>query len=198
MATVDIVQKTITCKIVYYGPAYSGKTTSLLYIHKFIPENQRSEIISLSTEGDRTLFFDFLALEAQLKDGFKVNFQLYAVPGQVHYNITRKLVLKGVDGIVFVADSQWNRQKENIESFENMLENLEENGYSLDNIPCVLQFNKRDLNDIAPKEYMDFLLNRRAKRVPSYLTIAIKGDGVFDTLNGISRLTLEKITSELS
>ncbi len=197
MATIDVVQKTIICKIVYYGPAFSGKTTSLLYIHKFIPENQKSNIISLSTEGDRTIFFDFIALKAELKRGFKVNFQIYAVPGQVHYNITRRLVLKGVDGVVFVADSQWERQKDNVESFENMIENLEENGYSLDNIPYVLQYNKRDLENIATKEYMDYLLNRRDKRVPSFLTVAIRGDEIFNTLNGIAKLILEKLTADI-
>jgi len=193
VSSINFATKEILCKIVYYGPALSGKTTNLLYIHKNIPEEQKSQMISLATESDRTLFFDFLPLETKLIGDYKARFQLYTVPGQVYYNATRKLVLRGVDGIVFVADSQWERQKDNVESFANMEGNLREYGYSLDEIPYVLQYNKRDLVNIAPREYMDFLLNRRKKRVLVFESVATTGIGVFDTLNAICRLLLAKL-----
>ncbi|HYS94638.1 MAG TPA: ADP-ribosylation factor-like protein, partial [Candidatus Acidoferrales bacterium] len=139
---------------------------------------------------DRTLFFDFLPVSATTVRGFTAKFQLYTVPGQVYYNMTRKLVLRGVDGLIFVADSQWDRLKENVESFRNLEENMREYNYNLDEMPYVIQYNKRDLANIAPIEYMEFMLNRRARQVPYFEAVAVNGDGVFDTLNTVSRMVL--------
>ena len=193
MASINYAQREITCKLVYYGCAMCGKTTNLEYIHASVPSEDKGGLVSLSTQGDRTLFFDFLPLQAHNVGGFTAKFQLYTVPGQVVYNATRRLVLRGADGIIFVADSQWSRAKENIESFENMLENLSQYGYSLDTIPYVLQYNKRDLEDVAPREYLDFTLNRGTRRVPVFETVATQGTGVFDTLNATCQLVLSKL-----
>ncbi|RKZ28750.1 gliding-motility protein MglA [bacterium] len=198
MSTVNFATREITCKIVYYGPGLSGKTTNLLFIHKKIPAKHRSDMVSLATDGDRTLFFDFLPLVTHAVKGFKTKFQLYTVPGQVFYNATRKLVLQGVDGIVFVADSAWNRMNDNHESFINMKENLEDYEITLEEVPYVLQFNKRDLPDAAPVDYMNNLLNREKQRVPTFESIAITGKGVFETLNAISRMVLVKLINELT
>ncbi len=193
MASINYARREITCKVVYYGCAMCGKTTNLEYIHTHIPASEKGGLVSLSTQGDRTLFFDFLPLEAHNIGGFTVKFQLYTVPGQVVYNATRRLVLRGVDGLVFVADSQWSRIRENVESFANLLENTAQYGYDIDTIPYVIQHNKRDLPDVAPVHYLDFTLNRRARRVPTYESVATQGGGVFDSLNGICRLVLAKL-----
>jgi hypothetical protein len=193
MASINYAQREITCKIVYYGCALSGKTSTLEYIHAQVPAAEKGGLVSLSTQGDRTLFFDFLPLEVQDVGGFTAKFQLYTVPGQVVYNATRRLVLRGVDGLVFVADSQWSKAKENVESFQNMLDNLSQYGYSLDSIPYVFQYNKRDLEAVAPRHYLDFTLNRRQRRVPVFETSAVYGTGVFDSLNAICRLVLAKL-----
>jgi len=193
MASINYAQREITCKIVYYGCALSGKTTNLEYIHAHVPATEKGGLVSLSTQGDRTLFFDFLPLQVQDVGGFTAKFQLYTVPGQVVYNATRRLVLRGVDGIVFVADSQWSQIKSNIESFQNMIDNLSQYGHSLDSIPYVLQYNKRDLEAIAPRHYLDFTLNRRSRRVPVFETVAPQGVGVFDCLNAICQLVLAKL-----
>lgn len=198
MATINIGNREITCKIVYYGPGMSGKTTNLLFIHKKIPAKHRSEMISLATDGDRTLFFDFLPLVTQAVKGFTTRFQLYTVPGQVFYNATRKLVLQGVDGIVFVADSSWSKMKDNYESLINMKENLSEYGLTIEDVPYLMQYNKRDLSDAAPVQYLEHLLNRERIRVPYFESIAIRGAGVFETLNAISRMVLVKLLRELS
>ena len=198
MSTVNFANREITCKIVYYGPGLSGKTTNLLFIHKKIPAKHRSDRVSLATDGDRTLFFDFLPLVTHAVKGFTTKFQLYTVPGQVFYNATRKLVLQGVDGIVFVADSSWGRMNDNRESFVNMKENLLEYSIPLEEVPYVIQFNKRDLPDIAPAEYLNHLLNREQQKVPSFESIATQGVGVFETLNAISRMVLVKLINELS
>ncbi len=145
MSIINYVNKEIQFKIVYYGPALCGKTTNLTYIHSQVAEAHKGELVSLATAADRTLFFDFLPLNAVVVKGFKTKFQLYTVPGQVIYNATRQLVLRSVDGVVFVADSQWDKMEENIESFKNLEENLVRQGTSLDQIPYVLQYNKRDL-----------------------------------------------------
>jgi signal recognition particle receptor subunit beta len=154
-------------------------------------------MVSLNTKGDRTLFFDFLPLSTGTIEGFKTRFQLYTVPGQVVYNATRKLVLQGVDGVVFVADSQVSRLQMNKESFANLKENLKELHLSLDQIPYMLTYNKRDLPDIAPVPFLDYLLNREKVRVPAIETIATGGQGVFKTLNTISKMVLVKLISEL-
>jgi len=197
MSAINYASKEIYFKIVYYGPGMGGKTSNLQYVHKSIPQPNKGDLVSLATDQDRTLFFDFLPVEAIQIRGFTTKFQLYTVPGQVYYNATRKLVLRGVDGVVFVADSQWDKMKENVESFHNLDENLAEYDYSLDEIPYVLQYNKRDLPAIAPVEYMEFLLNRRATRVSAFESVATEGDGVFDTLNRISKLVLHKLNQEM-
>ncbi len=198
MSTVNFASREISCKIVYYGPGLSGKTTNLIVVHKKIPGKHRSDMVSLATDGDRTLFFDFLPLVTHAVKGFTTKFQLYTVPGQVFYNATRKLVLKGVDGIVFVGDSSWSRMNDNHESFINMKENLADYGLSLEDVPYVLQFNKRDLPDVAPVQYMNNLLNREKVKVPVFEAVAIKGIGVFETLNAISKMVLIKLINEIS
>ncbi|MFQ6096937.1 MAG: ATP/GTP-binding protein [Armatimonadota bacterium] len=193
MASINYAQREISCKIVYYGCAMCGKTTNLQYVHDKIPAREKGNLVSLATETDRTLFFDFLPLEVETVGGFNTKFQLYTVPGQVFYNATRKLVLRGVDGIVFVADSQWDRMKDNVESFRNLEENLHEYNYKLDEIPYVLQYNKRDLPDVATVEFMEFLLNNRPQRQLSFQSIATEGAGVFETLNAVCKLVLKSL-----
>jgi signal recognition particle receptor subunit beta len=182
-------------KIVYYGPAKSGKTTNLESIFGNIqtenPQN-KSKIVSLATSSDRTLFFDFFPLETVTVKGYRTKFQLYTVPGQVIYNTTRQLVLRGVDGIVFVADSQYEKMEENVASFKNLEENLKMLKLDLNEIPHVLQFNKRDMPNPAPREYLDFLLNNREVQVPSFEATAPTCGGVFETLNSITGLLLHK------
>jgi signal recognition particle receptor subunit beta len=190
MAFINFGKKTINFKIVYYGPARGGKTTNLEKIHEGIQTESRGELTILSTQQDRTLFFDFLPLESTIITGFTTKFQLYTVPGQIIYNQTRKLVLQGVDAVVFVSDSQWQKMEENVESFENLESNLKDQDMSLNSLPFMLQFNKRDLSDTAPVHYMDFLLNRRETRVPTIEATAVEGVGVFESLNLISRMTL--------
>jgi signal recognition particle receptor subunit beta len=197
MSAINYASKEIYFKIVYYGPGMGGKTTNLQYVHQAIPQANKGDLVSLATDQDRTLFFDFLPVEAIQIHGFTTKFQLYTVPGQVHYNATRKLVLRGVDGVVFVADSQWEKMQENVESFRNLEENLTEYDYSFDEIPYVLQYNKRDLASIAPVEYMDYLLNRRATRVSTFESVATAGQGVFDTLNRVAKLVLHKLSREM-
>ncbi len=190
MAILNYSEKTINFKVVYYGPGLAGKTANLLHIHEALPDVSRGKMISLATGDDRTIFFDFLPLSASTVRGFATRFQVYTVPGQLRYNMTRKLVLRGTDAVVFVADSQWPRMHENVESFRNLEENLREHQYDLDRLPYVLQYNKRDLPHVAPVEYLDFLLNRRARRVPAFEAVATTGEGVFETLNTIARMLL--------
>lgn len=190
MSFINFSKKEISFKIVYYGPALCGKTTNVEQIHKTIASNDKGELTMLSTQQDRTLFFDFLPLKSDIIKGFSSKFQIYTVPGQVIYNETRRLVLRNVDGIVFVADSQWDKMEENAESFSNLEENLKKQGMGLDKIPYLLQFNKRDLPDVAPTHYMDFMLNNRSVRVPSLEAVATKGGGVMEALNMIAKMVL--------
>nr|WP_273265855.1 ADP-ribosylation factor-like protein [Flexistipes sinusarabici] len=183
--------KELNCKIVYYGPGLCGKTTNLQYIHNKTDEKSKGKMISLATETERTLFFDFMPLKLGEIKGFKVRFHLYTVPGQVFYNASRKLILKGADGIVFVADSQVERMDANLDSFDNLRDNLEEHGYNLDRLPLVLQYNKRDLADIIPVSELEKALNYR--NVKSYEAVAIQGKGVFDTLKGVAKDVIKKI-----
>ncbi len=185
----------LAAKIVYYGPGLSGKTTNLQYIYRRTHPRSRGELVSLETDVDRTLFFDLLPLEVGKIKNFNVRFQLYTVPGQVHYNETRKLVLKGVDGIVFVADSQEALLDANIESLENLKENLAFYNVRIEDIPLVFQYNKRDLPTALPVEVLEKHLNPWGR--PYFEAIAIKGIGVFETLKGISRLTLAEIKRKL-
>lgn len=197
MAIINQATKELQVKIVYYGPAICGKTTNLVRIHENIQTAQeKGKLVSLATSSDRTLFFDFLPIEAMSIKGFKTKFQLYTVPGQVIYNTTRQLVLRGVDGIVFVADSQYEKMQENVESFANMEENLKSLKMNLADIPYVLQYNKRDLPNIAPVDYMEFLLNNRETQVPAFEACAHRCEGVFETLNMITRLLLHKYINE--
>lgn len=188
MSFINYSSREINCKIVYYGPGLCGKTTNLLYIYKKTRPEARGKMISLATETERTLFFDFLPLALGDIKGFKTRFHLYTVPGQIFYDASRKLILKGVDGIVFVADSQVERMDANIESFENMKMNLKEQGYDLEEIPYVLQYNKRDLPNIVPVAELRDILN--GKGVQDFEAIATQGGGVFETLKAIVRLVL--------
>lgn len=178
----------MAAKIVYYGPGLCGKTTNLQYIYQKTSPKSRGEMVSLETETDRTLFFDLLPLDVGNIAGFKTRFQLYTVPGQVFYNNTRKLVLRGVDGIVFVADSQIPMFEANIESYKNLEENVRELGLNLEEIPMVFQYNKRDLKAVVPVEELNQALNKR--NIPWYEASALLGDGIFETLKGISKATL--------
>ncbi len=196
MASINYAQREISCKIVYYGCAMCGKTTNLQYVHEKIPAQDKGNLVSLATETDRTLFFDFLPLEVTSVGGFRTKFQLYTVPGQVFYNATRKLVLRGVDGIVFVIDSEWDRMKDNVESLKNLQENLADYNYDLHQIPYVLQYNKRDLASIATTEYLEFLLNNHEQRQLAFQSVATDGPGVFETLNGICKLVLKSLTEK--
>jgi signal recognition particle receptor subunit beta len=192
MSLVNYSTREITSKIVYYGPGRSGKTTNLQYIHGQVPEDRRGRMVSLATETDRTLFFDFLPLDLGTISGFQTRFQLYTVPGQVYYDATRKLVLQGADGVVFVADSQRAQRDENVESFRNLQVNLLDQGVDPRTIPIVLQYNKRDLPDVMSLEEMDDLLNYRD--LPRFEAEALSGDGVFHTLKGISELVLRRLS----
>lgn len=191
MALVNYAAREINCKIVYYGTGLGGKTTNLKYIHSQLAPSTRGELISLATETERTLFFDFLPLDLGSVQGFKTRFSLYTVPGQVEYNASRKLILNGVDGIIFVADSDVMRTKENAESLQNMIDNLAEYNLTLDNIPWVLQYNKRDLANAMSVERMERDLNIRG--IPSFEAVASEGLGVFATLKAISKLILNRL-----
>jgi signal recognition particle receptor subunit beta len=189
MSSINFATREISCKIVYYGPGLSGKTTNLQIIHQKIPREKKTEMVSLATEGDRTLFFDFLPLNLGDIKGFKTKFQLYTVPGQVYYNSTRKVVLRGVDGVVFVADSQRSRMAENLESLQNLRQNLQDYGLNLDEIPFVLQFNKRDMENLFTLEELNAQLNPRS--VSWYPATAHNGKGVVTTLKAIAMIVIE-------
>ncbi len=191
MSFINYSSREINCKIVYYGPGLCGKTTNLHYIYKKTNPDSKGKMISLATETERTLFFDFLPLALGEIRGFKTRFHLYTGPGQVFYDASRKLILKGVDGVVFVADSQVERMEANIESVENLRVNLAEQGYNLDAIPYVIQYNKRDLPNVVPVAEMRRALNPRG--VPDYESIASDGSGVFDTLKAIAKLVIMEL-----
>src|SRR5579872_4839547 len=180
MSFINYAQREINCKIVYYGPGLGGKTTNLQYIYTKTNPEAKGKMISLATETERTLFFDFLPLSLGEIRGFKTRFHLYTVPGQVFYDASRRLILKGVDGVVFVADSQVERIEANIESLDNLRINLADQGYNLDRIPFVVQYNKRDMPNIVPVEDLRCLLNPGA--VPEFEAVATTGHGVFETL----------------
>ncbi|UCH36608.1 MAG: gliding-motility protein MglA [Armatimonadota bacterium] len=194
MASVNYALKEISCKIVYYGPGMCGKTTNLQHIHHHTNAERRGDLVSLATPGERTLFFDFLPLEAPSLHGFETKFQVYTVPGQVMYNSTRKLVLRAVDGIIFVADSQWDKMRENVESFRNMEENLAGYSCSLETTPYVMQYNKRDLDNVAPLRFMQYVLN--PWQVPHFEAVAIDGRGVFESLNAACKLVLANLRAK--
>jgi hypothetical protein len=192
MTFINYASREINCKIVYYGPGLCGKTTNLQYIYDKTNPNAKGKLISLATETDRTLFFDFLPLELGTVRGFKTRFHLYTVPGQVFYDASRKLILKGVDGVIFVADSQNERMDANLESVDNLQVNLKSQGYELSTIPYVLQLNKRDLPNVAPVEEMRRLIMRKTE--PVIEAVAYKGIGVFETLKSVAKLVLSELT----
>jgi len=190
MVSINYATREVTCKIVYYGPGLSGKTTNLQYIHDKVPSGTRGKMISLATEADRTLYFDFLPINIGNISGLAAKFQLYTVPGQVYYNATRKLVLRGADGLVFVADSQADKMDENIESLNNMKENLAEYGYDINEIPIVIQYNKRDLPNVLSVSELNSRLNTYNWK--SFEAEAVTGKGVFDTLKMSIKMVLDK------
>lgn len=195
MSLVNYQTREITCKIVYYGPGRSGKTTNLHYIYGQVPEERKGTMVSLATQTDRTLFFDFLPLDLGTISGFTTRFQLYTVPGQVYYQATRKLVLQGADGVVFVADSQARQLQENIESFQDLHQNLSEQSVDPRSIPLVIQYNKQDLPQdlVLTSDELSDAINFRA--VPDFPADALHGPGVFETLRGISELVLKRLSA---
>ena len=223
MSLINYASREINCKLVYYGPGLGGKTTNLEYIYEKVAPASKGKMISLATETERTLFFDFLPVDLGTIRGFKTRFHLYTVPGQVYYNASRKLILKGVDGVVFVGDSQLDRMEANIESMQNLYDNMAQHGLDLTRIPFVVQYNKRDLPNAAPLAQLQEALNPGwpvedpgrqrtlvdpnrpgemlvqeldggwVERVPYFEAVALRGDGVFDTLRAISKLVLKTI-----
>jgi signal recognition particle receptor subunit beta len=224
MSMINYASKEINCKLVYYGPGLGGKTTNLEHVYGKVSPETRGKMVSLATETERTLFFDFLPVDLGTIKGFKTRFHLYTVPGQVYYNASRKLILKGVDGIVFVADSQIERMEANVESMQNLYDNMAEYGYDLMKIPFVVQYNKRDLPNAAPVKDLQQQLNpgweladtgaHRAvsdpyhqgeylvqqvdgawlQRAPYFEAVAITGEGVFDTLKGVAKIVLKALS----
>lgn len=223
MSMINHAAREINCKLVYYGPGLGGKTTNLEHVYGKVQPTSRGKMISLATETERTLFFDFLPVDLGTIRGFKTRFHLYTVPGQVYYNASRKLILKGVDGVVFVADSQIERMEANIESMQNLYDNMVEHGYELPSMPFVIQYNKRDLPNAAPIADLQAALNpgwpvtdpvkqrhtpdpthegealvqqnegEWIERAPYYEAVALSGDGVFDTLKAISKMVLKSL-----
>jgi len=223
MSLINYASREINCKLVYYGPGLGGKTTNLEYIYEKVAPASKGKMISLATETERTLFFDFLPVDLGTIRGFKTRFHLYTVPGQVYYNASRKLILKGVDGVVFVADSQMERMEANIESMQNLYDNMAQHGIELTRLPFVIQYNKRDLPNAAPLAQLQEALNPGwpvedparqrplpdptrpgnmlvqeidgtwIERVPYFEGVALRGDGVFDTLRAISKLVLKTL-----
>jgi mutual gliding-motility protein MglA len=191
MSFINYSSREINCKIVYYGPGLCGKTTNLQYIYARTNPDAKGKMISLATETERTLFFDFLPLSLGEIRGFKTRFHLYTVPGQVFYDASRKLILKGVDGVVYVADSQIERMEANIESLDNLRYNLQEQGYDLDKLPYVVQYNKRDLPNVAPMEELKEICN--PTNVPDFEAVATTGFGVFNTLKAVAKLVLTEL-----
>jgi signal recognition particle receptor subunit beta len=195
MSFVNYVNKEVNCKIVYYGPGLGGKTTNIQYVYQKTSGDSKGNIISLNTENERTLFFDFLPLDLGEIRGFKTRFHLYTVPGQVFYEASRKLILRGVDGVVFVADSQVERMEANLESLKSLEKNLVEQGYDIQKIPLVMQWNKRDLPNATSVADLHDALNKWG--VPEFEACAVKGTGVFDTLKMISKLVLMNLKGGL-
>jgi len=192
MSMINYASREINCKIVYYGTGLGGKTTNLEYVYSRVNPDTKGKMISLATETERTLFFDFLPIDLGEVRGFKTRFHLYTVPGQVYYNASRRLILKGVDGVIFIADSQKERMEANIEAMHNLYENLESYGYDLAKIPFAIQYNKRDLDNAMPVEELRAQLNPMG--VPDFEGIAIEGKGVFETLSAVSKMVVEALS----
>jgi signal recognition particle receptor subunit beta len=192
MSMINYASREINCKLVYYGPGLGGKTTNLEYVYSKVSPDTRGKLISLATEQERTLFFEFLPVDLGTIRGFKTRFHLYTVPGQVYYNASRRLILKGVDGVVFVADSQAERMDANIAAMQNLYENLYDYGYDPLNIPIVLQWNKRDLPTAVPVPELDENLNPDA--VQAFEAVAVTGEGVFETLKAVSKAVIKTLS----
>jgi len=195
MAVIKYASREIVCKIVYYGPGRAGKTTSVKYIFSQIPEQRKSDIVSMATKQDRTLFFDFMPVDLGAFRGFQTKLQIYTVPGQVIYDSTRKLVLKGADGVVFVADSLKSRAEDNIWSWENLIENLEKNNLNIEEIPIIIEYNKRDLDDIMTVEELDKDVN--PDHYPSFPSTATTGEGVIKVFKTIGTEVLKHVKAKL-
>jgi len=192
MSMINYASREINCKIVYYGTGLGGKTTNLEYIYSRVNPETKGKMISLATETERTLFFDFLPIDLGEVRGFKTRFHLYTVPGQVYYNASRRLILKGVDGLIFVADSQASRAEANIEAMHNLYENLETYGYDLESIPFAIQYNKRDMPGVLSAEELRAQINPMG--APDFEGVAIDGTGVFETLSCVSKLVIETLS----
>jgi signal recognition particle receptor subunit beta len=191
MSFINHMAREINCKIVYYGPGLCGKTTNLQYIYEKTNPQAKGKMISLATETERTLFFDFMPIDLGQVKGFKVRFHLYTVPGQVFYDASRKLILKGADGVIFVADSQPERFEANLESVENLAFNLQEHGMSLESVPYVVQYNKRDIPNVSSVDELRAALN--PLKVPDFEAAARSGPGVFETLKGLAKIVLGRL-----
>lgn len=194
MVQINFPQRQLTLKLVYYGPGLSGKTTNLEYVHRKSPEDKKGKLLSVAAGEDRTLFFDFMALDIGEVGGLNTKFQLYTVPGQVYYNSTRKLVLTGCDGVAFVADSRRDALADNLESYRNLDENLKEQGLNIEGMPHVIQYNKRDMPDIMSVEELNAAINRL--KVPTFEACAAKGEGVYPTLKTLIKLVLEDLRAK--
>jgi signal recognition particle receptor subunit beta len=192
MSMINYASREINCKVVYYGSGLGGKTTNLEYVYSRVNPDTKGKMISLATETERTLFFDFLPIDLGEIRGFRTRFHLYTVPGQVYYNASRRLILKGVDGLIFVADSQKSRLEANIEAMHNLYENMESYGYDVETIPFVIQYNKRDLPDTMSVEELRAVLNPMG--VPDFEAVAIEGEGVFQTLSAVSKLVVKSLS----
>ncbi|MEX2581761.1 MAG: ADP-ribosylation factor-like protein [Gemmatimonadota bacterium] len=192
MSMINYASREINCKIVYYGPGLGGKTTNIEYVYEQVAPDTRGKLISLATETERTLFFDFLPVDLGTIRGFKTRFHLYTVPGQVYYNASRKLILRGVDGVVFVADSQIERSDANVEAMHNLYDNLAEQGLDPRRMPFVIQYNKRDLPNAAPVTELEQTLNPTG--VPFFEAVATRGTGVFDTLKAVSKQVIKQLS----
>jgi len=192
MSMINYASREINCKVVYYGSGLGGKTTNLEYVYSRVNPDSKGKMISLATETERTLFFDFLPIDLGEIRGFRTRFHLYTVPGQVYYNASRRLILKGVDGLIFVADSQRSRLEANIEAMHNLYENMESYGYDVETIPFAIQYNKRDLPDIMPVEELRSILNPMG--VPDFEAVAIEGEGVFQTLSAVSKTVVKSLS----
>jgi len=192
MSMINYASREINCKVVYYGSGLGGKTSNLEYVYSRVKPDIKGKMISLATETERTLFFDFLPIDLGEIRGFRTRFHLYTVPGQVYYNASRRLILKGVDGVIFVADSQRSRLEANIEAMHNLYENMESYGYDLETIPFIVQYNKRDLPDTMSVEELRSVLNPIG--VPDFEAVAIEGEGVFQTLSAVSKLVVKSLS----
>ncbi|MFH1765741.1 MAG: ADP-ribosylation factor-like protein [Gemmatimonadota bacterium] len=192
MSMINYASREINCKVVYYGSGLGGKTTNLEYVYSRVNPDIKGRMISLATETERTLFFDFLPIDLGEIRGFRTRFHLYTVPGQVYYNASRRLILKGVDGLIFVADSQRSRLEANIEAMHNLYENMESYGYDLETIPFVIQYNKRDLPDTMSVEELRSVLNPMG--VQDFEAVAIEGEGVFQTLSAVSKMVVKSLS----